>query len=343
MDSVKNLAVIPFDKAEDFLNYLRPGNYRWLWHYPGYGGPDISLPSGTTPWSFRGHKEANWKLVPAAWRPNALQKVKERKRTNLEFNGYNEDTIQRFELDKKLLNSFNQIAYQIEAELYAVREFIESSNTIGLRIPDGSKVREYNFHRDVGNYLIYIANLFNRVYETEASTLPIANTSFALAQHHGLPTRLLDWSSHPLVVAYFAACSVKSDDLTGSLAVWALRDDALYGLQMSKFTVDRSEHEFLHAQHGLFMYFHNPEVYFLKHGEWPSIESAMEDFLPVSSKQGGFFKKITLPKSQAGELLRLLWAENITHAHLMPSYKGVSEALAIRWNWFNSVKLSAFE
>lgn len=45
----------------------------------------------------------------------------------------------------------------------------------------------------------------------------------SLAQHHGLPTRLLDWTTNPLVATYFA-CEGESDEDSAIWVVWGFEN-----------------------------------------------------------------------------------------------------------------------
>jgi hypothetical protein len=215
-------------------------------------------------------------------------------------------------------------------ELRLIRRFVKCADAVGLRIPGDC----YRF-RIRKHYSYGLAQWPPEEYME----------IFAIAQHHGVPTRLLDFTHDGLVAAYFAAYdAVKDGDYDGDLAVWALDVGTYYSLRgdtqrcVQMVSVPTFENNFLYSQKGLFLY--DKSINDTWHEDRPLRElqrdiketivgEVEQDRARWSADPRPLIYKVSLPKHLSKPLLGELHREGVTCASVKPTYATVVQQMRL--------------
>ncbi|OZO00939.1 FRG domain-containing protein [Pseudomonas sp. IB20] len=245
---------------------------------------------------FRGQGDARWSLTPSVLREDINSKYKHEGGT------------------------YTQVDQIIMFEYILLLDFLHFSDEMGFAIPNDSA--EFRKHMDF--------DAFTNRYGIDGAGWPSEEyfSFIALAQHHGIPTRLLDWTKNPFVAAYFSASqALNLNPLPESLAVWLIDSETIKQTdgRLEYVALPGSTSNNLAAQKGVFL-IHRQQYGMSRNSSFSSeeLKNTVNNIFKDSTSSTAY--KITLPAKLAGNLLFRLNKFGVSAATLFPGFDGAARA-----------------
>lgn len=320
--------------ASTFLQYFRKSSAHW------WGDNTIET---QCPWVFRGHWDADWKLIPTAARPSfegvsEFKSIVESLRTELEFdckswpnlNEIQQDIIVRCYAHISVIMKFIDIAQDLSFNL-PTTDMVRSSQTFSQYLDSKILDNEYS-----GRWLSSVSrNLLRKRGFTRLLPSFYKNSIVSLAQHHGVPTFMLDWSEDPLTACFFATTKPKRFTAENGLCVWALnrtslpvrlsslKHDAGIG-HIQEIKPNKAQNQYLSRQSGVLTSIAGGDKFWIEHEVYPDLETVFTQVNDGEFAEKTYLRKVTLPNDELANLKQLLLREGISKAHMMPTFDNIA-------------------
>ena len=326
--------------AQEFVEALRPSNSHW-WE------------GAFCPWVFRGHARQEWQLLPSAWRLDNVIMENSIVEASRRFDAVQPaQSLSWFwqpnywsgpavfgDNDAQLAKRLTILS---TAEYLPVWDFAERCDELGMQVPLSGP------GPDPAQDPNWLANPGRPLFGDELLRFSDLPAALALAQHHRIPTRLLDWTRDSMAAAFFAVEPLRQVETGANLVVWALhkrhaREISTEGISFPNapqgaprfdpiLTVVRPstrDNPFLAAQAGLFTSIARSGIYFMKSG---GRRPAVEEFVSEANPAVTVLRKLVLAHEHSADLIEILRRENISWSALMPTMDNVAEDVRTKWS-----------